>query len=51
MLSNMGDADTRLECFEMGASDYLVKGVALAELQARVAILLESSLESDTPAD
>ena len=28
MLSNLGDADTRLECFEMGAADYLVKGAS-----------------------
>ena len=40
MLSNLGDADTRLVCFEMGAADYLVKGVGLAELRARVAALL-----------
>jgi twitching motility two-component system response regulator PilH len=40
MLSNMGDADTRLECFEMGAAGYLVKGLALAELRAGVDALL-----------
>ncbi len=40
MLSSLGDADTRLECFEMGAADYLVKGVPLADLRARVGSLL-----------
>ena len=40
MLSNLSDADTRLECFEMGAADYLVKGVSLGELVAKVAGLL-----------
>lgn len=40
MLSNIGDSDTRLECFEMGASEYLVKGIPLAELQATVGGLL-----------
>ncbi len=40
MLSNLGDADTRLECFEMGAGDYLVKGATLAEFLARVGRLL-----------
>ena len=41
MLSNLGDADTRLECFEMGAAEYLVKGLSLAELRDRVARLLD----------
>ena len=40
MLSNMGDADTRLECFEMGAVEYLVKGLPLADLLAKVVELL-----------
>jgi len=40
MLSNLGDGDTRLECFEMGAVDYVVKGLSLAEFRARVARLL-----------
>lgn len=48
MLSNLGDADTRLECFEMGAADYIVKGLALGEFGGRVDRLLsdESSLVS-----
>jgi DNA-binding response OmpR family regulator len=45
MLSNIGDADTRLESFEMGASDYLIKGLALADLCARVEQLIEASRE------
>ncbi len=45
MLSNLGDADTRLESFEMGASDYLIKGLALADLCARVEQLIEASRE------
>ena len=40
MLSNMGDADTRLECFEMGVADYLVKGLSLGELRDRIQRLL-----------
>jgi len=40
MLSNLGDADTRLECFEMGVADYLVKGLALSEFRDRVDRLL-----------
>ncbi|MDR3633952.1 MAG: response regulator [Isosphaeraceae bacterium] len=40
MLSNLGDSDTRLECFAVGATDYWVKGLALAELCARVRDLL-----------
>ncbi len=46
MLSNLGDADTRLECFEMGVADYIVKGLALGEFRDRVDRLLsdESSL-------
>ena len=40
MLSNMGDADTRLECFEMGAAAYVVKGLSLLDLRSTVAHLL-----------
>jgi DNA-binding response OmpR family regulator len=40
MLSNLGDADTRLESFEMGAAEYLVKGLPLTELLAKVGELL-----------
>ena len=45
MLSNLGDADTRLECFEMGASEYLVKGLALADFRDHVARLLADAPE------
>ncbi len=46
ILSNLGDADTRLECFEMGVADYIVKGLALSEFRDRVDRLFseESSL-------
>lgn len=36
MLSNLGDSDTRLEGFAVGVADYWIKGLSLAELQARV---------------
>jgi DNA-binding response OmpR family regulator len=45
MLSNLGDADTRLECFEMGAAEYLVKGLPLAEFRAKVVGLLAQVLD------
>lgn len=41
VVSNLGDADSRLEAFEGGATDYLVKGVGLDELLARVDRLLD----------
>ena len=50
MLSNMGDADTRLECFEMGAADYAVKGLPLQELRERVARLLDADAARPGPA-
>jgi CheY-like chemotaxis protein len=43
MLSNLGDADTRLEAFEMGASEYLVKGLPLTDLRAKVGELLATT--------
>ncbi len=42
MLSNLGDADIRLECFEMGAVEYLVKGMSLAEFRTKVGELLDA---------
>jgi len=36
MLSCQSDSDARLECFGVGASEYLVKGLPLAELLAHV---------------
>lgn len=43
MLSNLGDSDTRFEGFSVGVADYWVKGLSLAELQARVARLVAES--------
>lgn len=40
MLSNLGDSDTRLECFAVGVADYWVKGLSLTELSQRVRDLL-----------
>ncbi len=49
MLSNLGDADTRLECFEMGVADYLVKGLALSEFRDRVDRLLAADSNRAAP--
>lgn len=46
MLSNMSDADTRMECFEMGATDYLVKGLSLSEFRDRIERILATGLLS-----
>lgn len=46
MLSNLSDADARLEAFEGGAVAYLVKGLSLAELTAAI----EGQLAQDQPA-
>ncbi len=51
MLSNLGDADTRLECFEMGAADYLVKGLALADFRDRIARVLADLVPERLVAD
>ncbi len=42
MLSCVSDADARLECFAAGAHSYVVKGLPLAELLARVGEAVES---------
>lgn len=47
MLSNMGDADTRLECFEMGVADYVVKGLTLGDLRDRVQHLLRDEPDGE----
>lgn len=47
VVSNLGDADARLEAFEAGASDYVVKGLGLADLIDRVRRAL--ALEVVTP--
>src|ERR1700752_2975561 len=36
VLSALGDVESKVRCFELGASDYLPKPFALAELLARV---------------
>ncbi len=43
LLSNLGDADTRLEAFSAGAVDYWVKGLSLNDLSDRVRRLLDES--------
>lgn len=48
VLSNLGDSDTRLESFSVGVADYWLKGLALAELRDRVAVLLA---EAETEAE
>jgi len=48
MLSNLGDAETRLEAFSGGAVEYLVKGVSLPDLLTCVnGLLAETLLLSD----
>ncbi len=40
MLSNVDDADSRLEGFSVGVVDYWIKGLSLAELRQRVGRIL-----------
>src|SRR5688500_11561176 len=40
VLSAVGEEETILRCFELGATDYLLKPVPEAELRAKMAILL-----------
>jgi CheY-like chemotaxis protein len=47
VLSNMSDADSRLEAFGAGAFSYLVKGIALSELIAEVARILSDEVAID----
>ena len=51
MLSNLDDADTRLEAFSLGACDYLVKGIALDALRGRVDSALVDTLLMSEPID
>lgn len=44
MLSVLGDGDSQLEAFGNGASHYLVKGIGLTELLAKVQAVLNESL-------
>ncbi len=49
MLSNLGDADARFEAFGGGAVEYLIKGLELRDLLAKVeATLATSETASDT---
>ncbi len=43
MLSNLGDADSRLESFSAGVVDYWVKGLALDDFRDRVRQVLAAS--------
>ncbi len=45
MLSCMCDSDARLECFAAGADAFLVKGLALADLQSRVRAALDHAAD------
>jgi DNA-binding response OmpR family regulator len=47
VLSHQGDADTRLEGFALGVSDYWTKDLSLAELSSRINSLL--GLSSTSP--
>ncbi len=44
MISNLSDADSRLEAFEAGATAYLVKGRSLGEMLALVGSTLQEDL-------
>jgi DNA-binding response OmpR family regulator len=46
VLSHQGDADTRLEGFALGVSDYWTKDLSLAELTSRIDSLLSVSWTS-----
>lgn len=43
MLSAMGEGDTQLECFSLGALEYWVKGMSLFDLRDKVEHLLADS--------
>ena len=50
VVSNLGDADSRLEAFEAGATEYIVKGRALGDVLELVNRMLTSThLVEDTP--
>ena len=49
MLTAMGDTETKLEGFEAGADDYLVKPFEFRELLARVKSLLKRTQNKPTP--
>jgi response regulator RpfG family c-di-GMP phosphodiesterase len=41
MLTGMGETTTAVDCLHMGAADFLLKPISVAELQARVSRVLE----------
>ena len=47
VLSNMSDADSRLESFGAGAVSYLVKGIALTDLIAEIGRILRDDIAID----
>ena len=49
MLSNLGDADTRLEGFSGGVVDYWVKGLALTDFRDRVRQILAGAAFAPDP--
>jgi DNA-binding response OmpR family regulator len=49
VLSALGDVETRVRCLEIGASDYLPKPFALAELVARVRARLRAAVRPAPP--
>ena len=49
MLSNLADADSRLEGFSGGIADYWVKGIALEEFRERVRQLLAGASAVPSP--
>jgi DNA-binding response OmpR family regulator len=50
VLSNLSDADSRLEAFGSGAVDYLVKGLALRDLLERIESALALPAAAAEPA-
>ena len=51
VLSNLGDADSRLEAFEAGANAYFVKGIGLGDLIAEIDRMLEGAGRAIDPGD
>jgi DNA-binding response OmpR family regulator len=49
MLSCQSDSDARLECFGVGASEYLVKGLSLADLLLHVQRSLAEDVVASEP--
>lgn len=49
VLSNLDDSDSRLEAFEAGASHYLVKDCALAEVISSIETALNPGIDAGGP--